>query len=126
MKLFKKLTFIYENYDGELPLFELMEKFEKNKCFIINFNYIYPNRVFNSDDIYLFLSRLFVEYRQADFAIFFQNNGNQELQNEWDVLKSRIALKSIKTGFVNLSCNVKIQISYEVLFRSKFERLEFH
>jgi hypothetical protein len=126
MKLFKKLTFINENYDGELPLFELIEKFDKNKCFIVNVNFLCANRVFNSDNIYLFLSRLFVEYHQANFAIVFQNNGNQELQNEWDVLKSRVSMESIKTGFVSLSCNEKIQISYEVLFSSKYERLNFH
>ncbi len=126
IKLFNKLTFINENYDGTLPTFQLIEKFDNNKCFLININFIETSRIFDNDNIYLFFKRLFVEYKQTDFAIIFQNNGNEELQNKWDIFKSSVAMKSIKSGVIKLTCNSKIHISYEVLFRSKYERYNYY
>jgi hypothetical protein len=105
------------------PIF--IDSFHANKSFIVNLNYLRSESVFNFEKKINEINELLLIYRTHNIAIIFQNNGNVELQNKWDIFKSGIAINSIKTGVVRLSCNENIEISYEVLVRSKYERYNY-
>ena len=102
------------------------ELFNQNKSIILNINYFRSLSNFNFEKMIEEVNDILKENKRNNVAILFQNNGNEELQNKWDIFKSGVSMKSIKSGVINLTCNTKIQISYEVLFRSKYERYNYY
>lgn len=102
------------------------ELFNQNKSIILNINYLRSLSNFDFEKMIEEVNDILKENKRNNVAILFQNNGNEELQNKWDIFKSSVAMKSIKSGVINLTCNTKIQISYEVLFRSKYERYNYY
>ena len=106
------------------PIF--IDSFYSNKCFILNLNYLRSESVFNYEKKIKEIKELLLIYKTHNIAIIFQNNGNSELHNKWEDFKAGIEINSIKTGDFRLSCNENIKISYEVLFRSKYERYNYY
>ena len=105
------------------PVF--IDSFSTNKSFLININYLRSVSAFNFEKKINEINELLLIYKTHNIAIIYQNNGNLELESKWQMFKSNIAMNSIKKGAVKLNCNKNIEISYEILFRSKFERYNY-